>query len=115
MILLCCLGGSRIALAGQPLILVNDFHQVQAFDNSRQASPAVAERSKSASRWVERRFGDVPSNAVVYTINNNFATYYCRGTYREKIYYGVLYPFIGCYITDNLAVIRLDVYEVYTS
>src|SRR5690242_635661 len=97
-VLACWLTGSSLALAVPKLVLVNEFHTVRTFDNSHN-TPASTKPTHPSSRWVEQRYGSVPENAVVFTNKNNFSTYYCRGTYRNKVYYGVLYPFIGCYIT----------------
>lgn len=60
--------------------------------------------------WVQTSEGSVPEGAIVYETRNNADTYYCRATYNNIVYYGVLIRGEGCYIQDGNATIRFTQY-----
>ncbi|VVC77060.1 hypothetical protein AQUSIP_23870 [Aquicella siphonis] len=66
-------------------------------------------------KWVAASNGFVPDKAFVYQAEDPVPTFYCRGQYRYRIFYGVLTPNAGCFIEDQSAIIRLNDYEVLIS
>ncbi len=95
------------------------FVNTTAADNSSSYVESTNEVSNSSSslpsgKWISAKNGEIPDKAIVYQINNDVSTYYCRASYKYTTYYGVLTP-EGCFVHDQSETIRLNQYEVLVS
>lgn len=62
--------------------------------------------------WVTAKNGNIPPNAIVYKNNQGKLTYYCRATYKQHQYHGILVPKEGCYVQETQVTMRFTTYQV---
>lgn len=88
-----------------------------AATSSKYSSTNQVSKQANSIQWIQAKNGDVPSNAILYQYKNNKSSYFCRNKLDKKIYYGILYPNDGCYIStqNNTATIRFEQYQVKVS
>lgn len=65
--------------------------------------------------WVAASNGDVPENAIEYSVQNGVSIFYCRASYQGNMYYGQLSPNDACVYRDSSVTLRFTSYDVLVS
>jgi hypothetical protein len=80
--------------------------------NANYSAEANNNQYEVVKKWLKAKNGHVPVHAILYKKQDGKANYYCRAKFNKHMYYGLLIPKDGCYITDKVVTMRFESYQV---